>query len=104
MISELKTVDQFKKLSGKKKCILDFYSDNCAPCKRVDSELKQYGDVLGDIFKVNVEKDGMEELASRFAVRSLPTLIFMKENLPMIVVSAFIPEEIKKAVTEYSKW
>jgi len=61
--------------------LVDFYADWCAPCKMLAPILGELAlDYEGrfKICKVNVDEE--RELAERFAVSSIPTLIFFKNG------------------------
>ena len=61
--------------------IVDFWATWCGPCRAQTPILEQLQNELGDtvkIFKVNVDNE--PELAKRFGVMSIPTLIFFKNG------------------------
>ena len=61
--------------------LVDFYADWCGPCKMITPILKDVQEELGDkvtIVKVDVDADG--DLAQRFDVMSIPTLILFKDG------------------------
>lgn len=64
--------------------LVDFYADWCAPCRvvapLVDQLAEDYADRVG-VFKVDV--DASPDLASRFGVRSIPTLVLFKDGKPV---------------------
>ena len=68
-------------LQSDKPVLVDFYSDSCVPCKRMNpllAELEQtYAEIL-KIVKVNVNFD--RELAERYAVQAAPTLVFFQNG------------------------
>ena len=69
------------KVLGDKPALLDFYAEWCGPCKMLspileDVATKFVGKI--DVYKINVDEE--EELASLFAIRSIPTLIFIENN------------------------
>lgn len=79
---EIITSEQFeeKVLKNKKFVIVDFFANWCGPCKmlmpvleEIDQEIDQV-----DIVKVNIDQD--EELAKKFGVLSIPTLIFFSNG------------------------
>lgn len=56
--------------------LLDFYAEWCGPCRMLSPILDQLSEKLGDqakIVKVNV--DHAPDLAAKFGVMSIPTLI-----------------------------
>ncbi len=63
---------------GDKPALIDFYAEWCGPCKMLAPVLEEVSDEYAgkvDIYKINVDEE--EELASIFAIRSIPTLIFI---------------------------
>ena len=66
-----------KVLKSDKPVLLDFYSDTCIPCKRIAGPLGEVEDAFEDqihVYKVNAVYDG--ELAEKYNVMSVPTLVF----------------------------
>jgi len=57
--------------------VLKFYSNSCAPCKRITPILekmkKEFQDVK--IYSLNIEEE--YKLAKQFKIMSVPTLLFM---------------------------
>ncbi|MFZ6052335.1 thioredoxin [Halocola ammonii] len=66
-------------IKGDKPVLIDFYADWCQPCKMQAPILKELKSKLGDdvkIVKIDTEKN--QQLAVKYQVRSIPTLmIFM---------------------------
>ena len=63
---------------GDKPALIDFYAEWCGPCKMLSPVLEELSDKFAgkvDVYKINVDEE--EELASLFAIRSIPTLIFV---------------------------
>lgn len=61
--------------------LIDFWAPWCGPCKMQTPILEKVAAAVGDkavIAKVNV--DEAPELAAKFGVRSIPTLILLKEG------------------------
>jgi len=64
--------------------LVDFYADWCGPCKQVPPILKQLKDELREgvrIIKVNVDKNPF--IASKYQIRSIPTIIIFKNGMPL---------------------
>ena len=68
-------------INQSKPVLIDFYADWCGPCKMMSPVLKQVKDNLGDrvsIIKIDVDKN--QELASKYQVRGVPTLMLFKNG------------------------
>lgn len=61
--------------------LVDFYSDSCIPCKKLNPVLGDLEDEKGDevrLFKLNINFD--LEVAEKYGVASSPTLILFKNG------------------------
>jgi thiol:disulfide interchange protein len=63
--------------------LVDFYADWCEPCKMLDRDVYSQPDVVKESkkfvnLKINFDKD--TNIAERFKVYSLPTMIFLDGN------------------------
>ena len=87
--------ENFDELVQNKKILVDFYADWCGPCKMLGSVLEQVDFI--DVLKVNT--DMHPELARRFGVMSIPTLIvFENGNITNQSVGFKDIEQIKEMV------
>jgi|GEM_PF-474688 len=69
--------------NSKKLVIVDFYADWCAPCKMIAKITKEISEEHKDdieVFKVNIDED--PQLAKKYSVLSIPTLISFKDGEP----------------------
>ena len=66
-------------INQEKLVLVDFYSDSCIPCKRLNpvlTQLEQSSAEKAAIYKVNVNFDS--ELSEKYDVMAAPTLILFK--------------------------
>ena len=61
--------------------VIDFWSEHCGPCKMLSPVLDEVAAEIGDAAKVTkVDVMAERELAMKFGIRAVPTLIFMKDG------------------------
>ena len=60
--------------------LLDFYADWCGPCRMVLPIVEEIASEREDIAVGKINVDENPELASRYGVISIPTLIVMKDG------------------------
>jgi len=74
--------DNFHKevLSSDKPVLLDFFASWCGPCKMVGPILDEIAKEREDIKVCKVDIDEQPELASRYRIMSVPTLMVLKEG------------------------
>jgi thioredoxin 2 len=59
--------------------VVDFWADWCGPCKMMAPQFeKAAAQLKGKALFVKVDSDASPQLSSRFAVRSIPTLLMLK--------------------------
>jgi thioredoxin 1 len=68
-------------INSDKPTLVDFYADWCGPCKAMSPIIEQTKQELGSdatILKINV--DNNTDVAKKYGIRSIPTLIIFKEG------------------------
>lgn len=82
MIIQIKNDEQFNEiLKGDKPVIADFYADWCGPCKMLSPIIDEIANEKSEqleICKINVDEN--QELAQKYSVQSIPTVISFKNG------------------------
>lgn len=75
-------MENFDKLiQSSKPVLVDFYAEWCGPCNMMKPRLLDVAERIGDQAKiVEVDIDIEKELARRFHIQSVPTLIIFKDG------------------------
>jgi thioredoxin 1 len=73
--------------------LLDFYADWCGPCRMVAPVLEEIAAERRDVLVGKVNVDEEPELASKFGVFSIPTLVVLKDGKEMTRAVGAKPKE-----------
>ena len=60
--------------------LVDFWASWCGPCKMIGPIIDQIADERGDVKVCKINVDDEPELAAKFRVMSIPTLIVFKDG------------------------
>ena len=84
-------------MDSEKTVLLDFWAPWCAPCRMMVPIIEEIAGERPDIKVGKINVDEQPELASKFGIMSIPTLVVMKNGKIVQQVSGARP---KKAILE----
>jgi thioredoxin len=78
--------------------LVDFYANWCGPCRTLAPRLDTLADEFaGQVQIVKVDVDAESELAGRFQVQSVPTLVFIAGGQVVGRTSGLVSEDILRS-------
>ena len=83
--------------------IIDFWAPWCGPCKQFGPVYEKMSEQYPDIVFGKVNTEDEEALAGQFQIRSIPTIIIIKEDIAVFQQPGAIPEEGLKDVIRQVK-
>ena len=84
-------------MNSEKPVLLDFGASWCAPCRMLAPVIEEIASERADIKVGKINIDEQSELANKFGIMSIPTLVVMKNGKIIQQVSGVRP---KKAILE----
>ena len=81
MAKQLKTLEFDEIIDAAPLAMVDFWAVWCGPCKMLSPAVEEIAEQYGDkvlVGKVNVDEE--PDLARRFGVMSIPTVVFLKNG------------------------
>ncbi len=67
-------------IKSEKPVLIDFYADWCGPCKMLSPIIDEIAEENSEIKVVKVNVDDAQDLAMKYQVMSIPTLVVIKNG------------------------
>lgn len=79
--------------------LVDFYADWCGPCKMVAPLMDELAhEQVGKILIVKIDTDAAPDVALKYEIRSIPTLILFQDGKEVERSLGFEPERLRDLV------
>ena len=80
-------------LKEEKSVFVDFYADWCGPCKMLGPVVEELAEENPEVTFVKVNVDDLPDVAQRYGIMSIPTLISFKDGEIAAQSMGFQPKE-----------
>ena len=85
--------NEFNEVTASEVAVIDFSATWCGPCKMLTPVLESVANKLdGKVKIVKVDVDESPDLAQRFGIMSVPTMILFKKGQQAAAFSGYMPE------------
>lgn len=91
-------------LNSKEKVLIDFYADWCGPCKMMAPVVEEVAEELEGKIKVGkVNVDDNQDLAMKYGIMSIPTLVVIENGKAVKTLVGFrSKQELKNLLVDHS--
>ncbi|MDP8962332.1 MAG: thioredoxin family protein [Actinomycetota bacterium] len=92
--------DNFEEVSSQGTVFIDFWAAWCPPCQRFAPVYEQVAEVNPDIVFAKVDVEAQPELAARFDIRSVPTLLVIRDRIQVFARGGALPGHVLQELVD----
>lgn len=82
--------------------LVDFWATWCGPCKMIAPVVEEVSKEVSNARFVKIDVDENENLANKYQISSIPTLMIFKNGTPVDTLVGFMPKDsLKEAVINH---
>ena len=89
-------------LNSKTPILVDFFATWCGPCRMLEQEKKKISNSRAGFDIAKIDIDGARDLALKYGIEVVPTMIIFKDGKPLNRMEGFMNEN--EIVSEMSKY
>ncbi len=98
MASRTMTADTHDEIVSDGIAVLDFWASWCQPCVRFAPVFERVSERHPDVAFAKVDTEAEAELAARYDVTAIPTLVIYREGIPVYANAGAVPEPMLESL------